>query len=107
MKSKKYWAFFSVLAAGVVLVIAGCSKGFLNKNPQGTLVADQINNEAGLTGLLNGAYAALDGQGQNGTSIGGGDPWQASPSNWIYGSIAGGDSHKGSSIGDQPPIVPI
>ncbi|HTI91988.1 MAG TPA: RagB/SusD family nutrient uptake outer membrane protein [Puia sp.] len=107
MKSKRYWVFFSVLAAGVVLVIAGCSKGFLNKNPQGTLVANQINNEAGLTGLLNGAYAALDGQGQNGTAIGGGDPWQASPSNWIYGSIAGGDSHKGSSIGDQPPIVPI
>ena len=107
MKSKRYWAFLSIMAAGVVLVIAGCSKGFLNKNPQGTLVADQINNEAGLTGLLNGAYAALDGQGQNNTSIGGGDPWQASASNWIYGSVAGGDSHKGSSIGDQPPIVPI
>ena len=92
----------------VVSVIAGCSKGFLDKPALGALTSPARSTmRHGLTALLNGAYAALDGQGQNGTAVGGGDPWEASPSNWIYGSIAGGDSHKGSSISDQPPIVPI
>ncbi len=107
MSKKKYLRYFSGVSVLAVVLIAGCSKGFLDKAPLGTLVADQINNKDGLTGLLNSAYAALDGQGQNNTAIGGGDPWQASPTNWIYGSIAGGDAHKGSSISDQPPIVPI
>ena len=91
-----------------VLLTAGCSKGFLNKPALGALTTDQINNLAGVTAVLNGAYGALDGQGTNVTDLAGqGTPWDASPSNWIYGSVAGGDNHKGSSIGDQPPIVPI
>ena len=107
MAIKKYLGILSGLSIGVVLVIAGCSKGFLDKPALGALVATQVNNKDGLTALLNGAYAVLDGQGQNNTAVGGGNPWEASPSNWIYGSVAGGDSHKGSSISDQPPIVPI
>jgi len=107
MSIKKYIGILSGLSIGAAIVIAGCSKGFLDKPALGALTSGQINNKDGLTALLNGAYAALDGQGQNNTAIGGGNPWEASPSNWIYGSVAGGDSHKGSSISDQPPIVPI
>ncbi|MEO5995510.1 MAG: RagB/SusD family nutrient uptake outer membrane protein, partial [Chitinophagaceae bacterium] len=36
-----------------------------------------------------------------------GSAWEAAPGNWIYGSIAGGDAHKGSFGGDQPAIDPI
>lgn len=107
MSIKKYIGILSGFSVGAAIVIAGCSKGFLDKPAQGALTSGQINNKDGLTALLNGAYAALDGQGQNNAAIGGGNPWEVSPSNWIYGSVAGGDSHKGSSISDQPPIVPI
>ncbi|HEY6902102.1 MAG TPA: RagB/SusD family nutrient uptake outer membrane protein [Puia sp.] len=107
MSFQKYLGLLSGVLIATALVIVGCSKGFLDKPALGALTSNQVNNKPGLTALLNGAYAALDGQGQNNTAIGGGNPWEASPSNWIYGSVAGGDSHKGSSISDQPPIVPI
>lgn len=107
MNVKKYSIVMLALTSSAILFSGGCSKGFLNKPALGSLVGPQISNTQGVAALVIGAYAALDGQGQSNTAIGGGDPWQASPSNWIYGSVAGGDSHKGSSIGDQPPIVPI
>src|SRR5260221_2230122 len=107
MAIKKYFGILSGLSVGAAVIIAGCGKSFLDKPALGALSSTQVNNKDGLTDLLNGAYAALDGQGQNNSAIGGGNPWEASPSNWIYGSVAGGDSHKGSSLSDQPPIVPI
>lgn len=107
MKLRKYSILTFVLSTPLLLFNGGCSKGFLNKPALGSLVPTQINNTAGCQALLMAAYAVLDGQGQGNNAIGGGNPWEASPSNWIYGSVAGGDSHKGSSISDQPPIVPI
>ncbi len=107
MNTKKYHALILVLSA-VVLLSMGCSKGFLNKPALGALQAEEVNTPDGVQSLLVGAYGALDGQGPNVTDLAGqGTPWDASPSDWIYGSVAGGDNHKGSSIGDQPPIVPI
>lgn len=103
MKPKKY----NILIAAVALATLGCSKGFLNKQPEGALQQYQITNTAGVQALLTGAYASLYQEGDGNTALGGGNAWEASPSNWIYGSVAGGDSHKGSSISDQPPIVPI
>ena len=50
--------------------------------------------------MLTGAYSALAGQANYGLL------W-TSPSNWIYGSVAGGDAHKGSSLDDQGTILPI
>jgi hypothetical protein len=40
-------------------------------------------------------------------AFGGGSAWETSPDNWIYGSVAGGDAHKGSSGIDQPAINSI
>ncbi len=107
MNIRKYIPLLTVSTIAGTILIVGCSKGFLDKQPLGTLVPTQVNNAPGVQSLLNGAYSALDGQGQNVTAIGGGNPWETSPDNWIYGSVAGGDNHKGSSISDQPPIVPI
>jgi tetratricopeptide (TPR) repeat protein len=68
---------------------------------------DQVlANRAGVDALLIGAYAALDGAG-NGAAIAGGGQWEAAPTNWIYGSVAGADAHKGSSGSDQPAINSI
>ncbi len=106
MNLKKYSILVTVVSCTAALFSGAC-KNFLDKPALGALVSTQVNNIAGVNGLLEATYSALDGQGQNNTAIGGGNPWETSPSNWIYGSVAGGDSHKGSSISDQPPIVPI
>ncbi|RFM28467.1 RagB/SusD family nutrient uptake outer membrane protein [Deminuibacter soli] len=104
-KINKIWMIIPALS-GAVLFNA-CNKSFLDQSAKGALSPDLLPTKTVLQALLAGAYAALDGQGAGNNAIAGGAPWEASPSNWIYGSVAGGDSHKGSSLGDQPPIVPI
>lgn len=76
---------------------------------QGALSDQVLATRAGVDALLTGAYAALDGQYNNGSALNlaGTDAWQASPSNWTYGSIAGGEAHKGSDGSDQPAIDAI
>ncbi len=71
----------------------------------GALSPDLVANKVGVAGILIGAYSLLDGEGSNaGTNNG---PWATSSSNWVYGSVAGGDAHKGSDAGDQNLITPI
>jgi len=103
MKTLRYISVILVLAAG----ISACSKSFLERGPLGSLSEEIVANKAGVNYLLVGAYAALDGQQTAQAALGGGGPWEASPTNWIYGSVAGGDAHKGSFSGDQPGIDPI
>ncbi|WP_266203018.1 RagB/SusD family nutrient uptake outer membrane protein [Pontibacter kalidii] len=87
-------------------LLPSCGDDFLEKPVIGELGEEIIANEAGLEKLLIGAYAALDGQG-NGAAIAGGGQWEAAPTNWIYGSVAGGEAHKGSDGADQPAINSI
>jgi len=98
----RYILVAAVVAGG--LFFDACSKGFLEREPQGSLTGAAVSTKDGIANLLIGAYAALDGQQQDVAAIGGGGPWEAAPSNWIYGSVAGGDAHKGSDATDQPPI---
>lgn len=105
MTHKKYKILIPV--AALFVLGTSCSKSFLNKPALGGLIQGQIETTAGVQALLTGAYAALYQTGSGNTTVAGGNAWEASPSNWIYGSVAGGDAHKGSSISDQPPIVPI
>ncbi|PUZ27626.1 Starch-binding associating with outer membrane [Chitinophaga costaii] len=101
---KKSFYIFGLSALTVGMTLFSCSKSYLEKQPTSALSIDKLATPDGVRALLIGAYAALDGQAASGTSIGGGSPWEAAPSNWIYGSIAGGDAHKGSNAIDQPPI---
>lgn len=101
----KYIFIVSVIAAG--LLLDACSKSFLERAPLGTLTSGDVSSKDGINALLIGAYAALDGQQDGVAAIGGGNPWEAAPSNWIYGSVAGGDAHKGSDATDQPPVSQI
>ncbi|MEC5142078.1 RagB/SusD family nutrient uptake outer membrane protein [Chitinophaga sp. 212800010-3] len=103
MKTLRYTSLAAIMLAGL---FAACSKSFLERTPKGTLTEEIVANKAGVNYLLIGAYAVLDGQG-NGAAVGGGNPWEASPTNWIYGSVVGGDAHKGSNAGDQEPINEI
>lgn len=94
-----------------VLVLTGQSfyscKKALQQPPLGSVSEELVANKNGVNSLLIGAYGALYGmQGAN-QSLGGGEAWQGSPSNWVFGSIAGGDASKGSDGSDQPAIDPI
>jgi hypothetical protein len=113
MKNKKFKLIITLFMACVFLAYA-CKKSFLNVPSYGTLSQSTLATKAGVEGLLIGAYSMLDGTGAIGTP--GGTPgltdptggiWEVSADNWIYGSVAGGDDHKGSDPGDQPDIVPI
>ncbi|MBO9729453.1 MAG: RagB/SusD family nutrient uptake outer membrane protein [Chitinophaga sp.] len=103
MKTLRYSSLAILLFAGLFMA---CKKSFLDREPVGTMTEEIVANKAGVNYLLVGAYAALDGQ-RSGNALGGGNPWEAAPTNWIYGSVVGGEAHKGSNAGDQEPINEI
>lgn len=96
-KQSIYILLVSLIVTGAVF--HACNKDYLERPPLGSMEEEGMANKKGVDVLLIGAYAALDGQ-----NIGAANPWEAAPSNWVYGSVAGGDAHKGSDAGDQPPI---
>ncbi len=95
--------FISLSLMGVV--IYSCKKSFLERTPPGSLSAVTLSNVKGSEALLIGAYSVLDGFIDGGGVFLGG--WQSSGTNWVYGSVIGGEAHKGSDAGDQPDINPI
>ena len=97
MKRFKYIVYAAMVAT--MPLYTSCGDEFLEKPAIGALSDDVLANEAGVEKLLIGAYAALDG-----IDIGN---WETDPSNWVYGSVAGGEAHKGSNGADQPGINPI
>lgn len=86
------------------VIIYSCSKNFLERQPRGVLDENTLANKKGVEALLIGAYSLLDGTQRGDVTLGG---WESAGSNWVYGSVAGGDAHKGSDAGDQPAINPI
>lgn len=80
--------------------LTGCSESFLDIPPQGSLSQEVLSNAQGVRAMVIGVYGALDG-----AVIG--DTWRASPDNWVYGSVAGGDAHKGSVPYDQSQIFTL
>src|SRR4249920_2624887 len=81
-----------------MLILFSCNKDKLNQPALGLVDEATLANKNGVEGLLIGAYALLDGAGNN---VGG--PGSAA-SNWIYGSICGSEAYKGSIAGDQDQI---
>jgi len=104
----KIQLYICVVLAGMLFA---CKKSFFERSPQGALQPIDISTKAGVTNLLIGAYAALDGQDTvnqgDMVSLGGGNAWGVSPSNWLMGSVAGGDAHKGSDGTDQIIFMPL
>jgi starch-binding outer membrane protein, SusD/RagB family len=93
--------YITILMVTLMFVfVNACNQEFLEVNPNGGLDANVLATETGVNGLLIGAYAMLDG-----TS--GSFGWEAAASNWVYGSIRGGEANKGTDSGDQPDINPI
>lgn len=100
MKKIKYKI---IIPASLLLVIGivACSKNFLDKPPLGTLNPSIIASEAGVQGLLIGAYSLVDGEGAAG------DGFASGASNWTYGNVASDDSYKGSDPQDVDVVGPF
>lgn len=98
--------FLSLFALGLLgLIVYSCKKSFLVRNPVASLDEAALSNARGVEGVLIGAYSLLDGTARGSSfTIGG---WESAGSNWVYGSVAGGEAHKGSDAGDQPDVNPI
>jgi hypothetical protein len=90
MKQLKYLIILPAVAL-IIIGIQACKKTWLDVKPLGTLNESNLSNATGIQGLLIGAYSMLRGQ----------INWGSSPTNWTFGSVAGGDSYKGSIPSDQ------
>jgi hypothetical protein len=100
MKKIKYKI---IIPASLLLIIVAvaCSKSFLDKPPLGTLNPQIMANEAGVQGLLIGAYSLVDGEGAAG------DGFASGESNWTYGGVAADDANKGSDPSDVDVVAPF
>lgn len=89
----------TVSIASILFLLIGyaCKESFLEVAPTGSLSKAQLTSKAGLEGSLISAYAQLSALGQT----------HSGPSNWLIGSIRGGDANKGTDPGDGTEMIPI
>lgn len=88
-----------VIIAGVMTVFFSCKESFLEKPATGAVSEVLLTSTKGLEGALISVYGQINGKGAGGR--------MASPSNWVWGSIRGGDANKGTDPGDYSDINPI
>ncbi|PZX60394.1 putative outer membrane starch-binding protein [Algoriphagus ratkowskyi] len=86
-----------LLSSALMMVAVSCSDEFLDVPATGALAEAQLTTLAGLEASLIAAYSQVNGRGNR----------LASPSNWVWGSIRGGDANKGTDPGDFSTINPI
>lgn len=88
--------------APILLLGFGCGKSFLERNPQGQLTDQQLNNTKAVEWLLVGAYGLM-----NGNSTGTWGNYASAPSQWLFGDVAADNGHKGSELPDQATMLDI
>lgn len=76
---------------------ASCNESFLEVSPTASLGAAELTSKPGIEGSLIGAYSMLSGRGG----------FYAGATNWLWGSILGGDANKGTNSGDQSQVNEI
>jgi len=86
-----------LIAASVVMILAVSCEDYLEVLPTGQLRPDQVVTLAGIDASLIAVYSQVNGRALR----------MASPSNWVWGSIRGGDANKGTDPGDYNTINPI
>jgi starch-binding outer membrane protein, SusD/RagB family len=94
-----------LLVAAMIIGLSSCKKKFLDVTPVGVLDEATLATEKGVNKLLIAAYAMLDAH-DGDLNLGG--EWGSGGSNFLYGSIGGGEANKGSDPGDQGPnMTPV
>lgn len=84
------------LLIAVALQLASCQESFLDRAPKGALFSGSLANEAGVNGLLIGAYSLLDHSGTAGAG------WHSGL--WIFGGVTSDDAHTGTEAGALAPV---
>ncbi|WP_158856190.1 RagB/SusD family nutrient uptake outer membrane protein [Lunatibacter salilacus] len=93
MKSK----ITSKILPFVILAITfGCQEDYFDIKAKATLSSDVMATEAGLNGVLIGAYSLLN----NGGTAGGSWP----SGKWIFGGVTSDDAHTGTEAGALQPV---
>ncbi|EAZ80617.1 RagB/SusD family nutrient uptake outer membrane protein [Algoriphagus machipongonensis] len=87
----------ALLSSAVMMVAVSCSDDFLEVPATGQLAEAQLTTLAGLEASLIAVYSQVNGRANR----------LASPSNWVWGSIRGGEANKGTDPGDFSTINPI
>lgn len=86
----KHTKFIYILFASVLFMLSSCGEDFLYKSPQGSIDKAALENQQGVDLLTTTAYANLTQH-----------SWGATPFNWTFGGMYGGDANKGSDANDQ------
>lgn len=84
-------------AASCIMIFAISCDDYLEVLPTGQLGEAQLVSRAGIDASLISVYSQVNGRGLR----------KASPSNWVWGSIRGGDANKGTDPGDMNTLNPI
>ena len=82
----------------LILVFMACQQDFLEVPPANTVSESDLRNSKGVQNLLIGTYSMLLGR-----SIATENPILAilaDPTNWLWGSVLGGEANKGSESAD-------
>jgi len=80
-----------------LLLLYACKDSFLDVPAPGSLNEDLLATPQGIEASLIAVYSQVNGRGNR----------MASPSNWVWGSIRGGENNKGTDPGDFSDINPI
>lgn len=81
---------FFLLSVVTIVILNACGEDFLYKPAQNSVMGEALENQTGIDLFTVSAYATLT---ENG--------WGASPFNWTFGGMYGGDANKGSDGNDQ------
>ncbi len=79
------------------LFLSACKDSFLDIPPTGSITEEVLATKKGVEGLLVGSYAMLNGR----------FAWYGGSSNWVHGSIIGGDANNSTNAGDQAVVNPV
>ncbi|MET0636715.1 MAG: RagB/SusD family nutrient uptake outer membrane protein [Chitinophagaceae bacterium] len=90
---------FTLLVVTLWVAMVACKKDFLDVTPLGVLDEATLSTEKGVNNVLISAYAMLDGHDGSFGVLG--NEWGSGGSNFVFGSMAGGEANRGSSPGDQ------
>ena len=95
MKNYQILKRLSLVSASAFMLTFACKDQFLEVLPTGSLAQAQLTSKSGVEGALIGTYAQLAGKGFSRL---------AAANNWVWGSIRGGESNKGTDPGDYSNI---
>jgi starch-binding outer membrane protein, SusD/RagB family len=93
---RTYKVLLSTLVAGAF--VFGCQEKFLEVPATGQLNEEQIQSSKGIESLIVGVYSVINGRGNG---------WHSGASNWLWGSIRGGEANKGTNAGDFNSMNPV